>query len=145
MTDESDFTMDLPESADEPALRRVQTVAKLLDEAVRVPGTNFRIGLDPILSITPSPVGDAAGAVISLYIVAEAANLGVPYTTIVRMLVNVGVDAAIGSIPVVGALFDAGWKANKRNVDLIERHVDAARQESGEEGEPVPVEIETSD
>lgn len=137
--------MDVPESVDEPALRRIRTVARVLDDAVRIPGTDIRIGLDPLLSAIPSPAGDIAGAGLSLYIVLEAANLGVPYTTIVRMIANIGIDAAIGSVPVVGALFDAAWKANKRNVELLERHLDANDRSDESRGEPVPVEIETSD
>lgn len=138
--------MDVPESADEPALRRVRTVARVLDDAVRIPGTDVRIGLDPLLSAIPSPAGDIAGAGLSLYIVLEAANLGVPYTTIARMIANIGIDAAIGSVPVVGALFDAAWKANRRNVSLLERHLDDTNDRSDESrGESVPVKIETSD
>lgn len=137
--------MDLPGSADEPALRRVQTVARLLDDAVRVPGTDYRIGLDPLLSAAPGPVGDVVGGALSLYIVLEAANLGVPYSTVVRMIANVGVDVAGGSVPVVGTLFDAAWKANKRNLDLLERHLDNVAGDDEPPGESVPVEIETQD
>jgi hypothetical protein len=109
------------------ALRRVRTVGRLLDDAFAVPGTDYRIGLDPILGLLPVG-GDAAAAVISLYIVVEAANLGVPRSVLLRMLAYVAVDAVIGSVPILGSLFDAVWKANRRNVSLIERHagVDAA-------------------
>ena len=109
--------------ADEPALERARALADLLDEAVRVPGTEFRIGLDPILGILPV-AGDLAMAVLSLYPVVEAYRLDAPRRTLAWMLTLVGVDAVIGSIPVVGDLFDAFWKANEWNVRALERHVE---------------------
>ncbi|MFB6171341.1 MAG: DUF4112 domain-containing protein [Haloarculaceae archaeon] len=114
---------------DEPALRRARTASRLLDDAVRVPGIGVRVGLDPLLSAAPSPVGDVVGAVLSLYVVHQARRLGVPRPTLARMLVNVGVDAAGGSIPVAGVLFDAVWKANERNLALLERHLHAVADE----------------
>lgn len=109
---------------EEAAIKRIRAVGKLLDDAFRVPGTEMRFGLDPLVGVLPV-AGDGVMALISLYVVAEAINLGVPKTAVARMLVNVGIDAVIGSIPLLGTLFDAGWKANQRNVRLVERHVDA--------------------
>jgi len=130
-------TTDLPESVDEAAVDRLATVAHLLDECVRLPG-GVSVGLDPILGVVPV-VGDALSAGLSLYIVGEAAYLGVSYTTVVRMLGNVAVDVVGGSVPVVGILFDAFWRANRRNVELVldELGVDtpAASAESGTTGE----------
>jgi hypothetical protein len=130
-------TTDLPESVDEAAVDRLATVAHLLDECVRLPG-GVSVGLDPILGVVPV-VGDALSAGLSLYIVGEAAYLGVSYTTVVRMLGNVAVDVVGGSVPVVGILFDAFWRANRRNVELVldELGVDtpAAPAESGTTGE----------
>ena len=100
------------------ALGRIRAVAHILDESVRIPGTRFRIGLDPILGLLPV-AGDFATAVCSLYIVAEAIRLGVPKRTVVRLLANIAVDMLFGSIPVVGDLFDAYWKANVRNAELV--------------------------
>lgn len=111
------FDGELPESVDPAAVRRMRAVARLLDESVRVPGTRFRVGLDPIVGLLPG-AGDALTGALSLYVVVEAARLGVTYTTLVRMLANVGVDVVGGSIPILGDLFDAVWKANVRNVDL---------------------------
>lgn len=111
------FDGELPESVDPAAVRRMRAVARLLDESVRVPGTRFRVGLDPIVGLLPG-AGDALTGVLSLYVVAEAARLGVTYTTLLRMLANVGVDVVGGSVPVLGDLFDAVWKANVRNVEL---------------------------
>ncbi|WP_277555378.1 DUF4112 domain-containing protein [Halobaculum limi] len=146
MTDLDSLTMDLPDSAAEPALRRLQTVARVMDEAVRVPGTDIRVGLDPVLGVLPG-AGDAVAAGVSLYIVAEAANLGVPLTTIVRMLGNVAADVALGSIPVVGPLFDVVIKANAWNVAHIEEFVadaTAGEEEAGSDAddEAIVIEIE---
>ncbi|MFD1512169.1 DUF4112 domain-containing protein [Halomarina rubra] len=141
---EDDF--DVPESVDEDALRRMRTVADLLDEAVTIPGTDVKVGLDPLVSAIPG-VGTALSAGISLYIVLEAANLGVPFATVVRMLANVTVDVATGSIPVVGTIFDTFWKANAWNVDLVEEflatehHRDRERRAFG----PTPTEPEVAE
>ena len=117
--DLGDDEFDVPDSVDEAALDRMRAVADLLDEAVTIPGTDVKVGLDPLVSAIPV-VGPTISAGVSLYIVLEAANLGVPFTTVVRMLANVTVDVATGSIPVVGPLFDAFWKTNAWNVDLVE-------------------------
>ena len=115
---------ELIATTDEAALNRMRAVSKLMDDAVPIPGTNRSVGLDPLLSIDPSPVGDLVGGAVSLYIVAESANLGVPYTTLVKMLGNVAVDLGIGSVPVLGVLLDAVWKANERNLKLVEEYVE---------------------
>lgn len=108
---------DLPASVDRAAVGRMRLVARVLDDSIRIPGTDVRIGLDPLLGVLPV-AGDVASGVLSLYIVAESARLGVSYTTLVRMLAHVAIDVAGGSIPVVGDIFDAAWKANTRNLDL---------------------------
>ncbi|AXG09837.1 DUF4112 domain-containing protein [Haloplanus rubicundus] len=108
---------DLPQSVDRAAVRRLRVVARVLDDSVRIPGTDFRIGLDPLLGLLPV-AGDAVSGVLSLYIVVESARLGVSSRTLVRMLAHIGIDVAGGSVPVVGDLFDAAWKANTRNVGL---------------------------
>ncbi|WP_244531662.1 DUF4112 domain-containing protein [Halogranum amylolyticum] len=115
---------NLDEAEVRETLDRLHGLSHLLDNAVRVPGTNYRIGLDPLLGLLPV-VGDAPGAVLAAYIVVEAAYLGVPRETLLRMLFNLVVDATVGSLPVVGDVFDAVWKANARNVRLAEaRRVD---------------------
>jgi hypothetical protein len=108
---------ELPASVDRAAVGRMRVVARVLDDSVRIPGTEFRIGLDPLLGLLPV-AGDAVSGVLSLYIVVESARLGVSHRALVRMLAHVGIDVAGGSIPVVGDLFDAAWKANTRNVGL---------------------------
>jgi hypothetical protein len=118
--------LDLPPTLDEDAINRMRFVAKVLDDGMEIPGTDFRIGLDPILGVLPA-AGDAVSAGISLYIVVESARLGVSYSTLLRMIANIGIDFAIGSVPVVGVLFDALWKANVRNFEMaLEELIDAA-------------------
>ena len=106
-----------------PAVRRSRTVSTLMDEAVRLPGTGYRVGIDPLLGLVPFG-GDTVAFVLSLYPIVEAARLGLPRSTLARMFVNVGVDFLVGSVPVLGTLFDAVWKANERNVRLMERHLE---------------------
>jgi hypothetical protein len=101
---------------------RLRRVAWWLDEGIRIPGTRFRIGLDPILGLLPG-IGDAVGAIMAGSVLLEAARSGVGRFTFIRMALNVGLDALLGAIPVLGDLFDAGWKANTRNLVLLERHL----------------------
>jgi hypothetical protein len=112
------FEGQLPETVDEAAVERMRAVAKLLDEQVEIPGTGFRVGVDPLVSAVPV-VGDAVGAGISLYIVLEAAYLGVSFSTVLRMLGNVAIDAIGGSVPYAGVIVDVFWKTNKRNLELV--------------------------
>ncbi|MBP1987151.1 hypothetical protein J2753_001649 [Halolamina salifodinae] len=107
---------DVPETVDRAALERMRTVAVALDESIRLPVVEYRIGLDPLLSAIPG-IGDALSAGISLYIVVESARLGVSFTTLLGMLARISLDFAAGSVPVVGPAFDAVFKANKWNVE----------------------------
>lgn len=108
---------------DDP-LGRVRTLTRLLDSVVRVPGTSMRFGLDPIIGLVPG-FGDVAGAALSGYVVLLASRFGAPTTVIVRMLGNVAVDTVVGTVPLLGDLFDAGFKSNTRNLALLERHLAA--------------------
>lgn len=114
-------------------LQRARSLARLLDSSMRVPGTRFRFGIDPLLGLIPG-VGDVAGLALAGSILVAAARLGVPRASLLRMGFNVGVDALVGMIPLLGDLFDAGWRANVRNMRLIEAHLEdpvrAARQGS---------------
>lgn len=103
-------------------LARARALTRLLDSAARVPGTSFRFGLDPVLGLIPG-LGDVAGAALSGYVVILASRLGAPKSVLVRMLGNVAIDTVVGAVPVVGDLFDAGWKSNTRNLALLEQHV----------------------
>jgi len=108
---------------EEAALRRARALSRLLDDAVRVPGTDFRIGLDPVLGLV-SGGGDAVAAPLALYPVAEAYRLDAPRGTIAKMLGLIALDFALGSIPILGTVFDAFLKANRRNVRALERHLE---------------------
>jgi hypothetical protein len=106
----------------EPAgLARARFAARLLDDLVTVPGTNVRVGLDPLLSVVPG--GTLVGGFVSLYVVVEAIRCGVGIGTVARMLINLAIDTIVGAVPIVGPLFDASVRANQRNVRLFERAV----------------------
>lgn len=105
-------------------IRRVRTLARTLDAALRIPGTRFRVGLDALLGLVPT-AGDIAGAVLSAYIIFESWRLGAPKAGLLRMLLNVAIETVLGVVPAFGDLFDAGWRANVRNVRLLERHLEA--------------------
>ena len=107
---------------DARAVQRLERLAKLLDSEFRVPGTRFRFGVDGLVGLLPG-IGDAAGLAISSYIVMEAWRLGAPAPIVMRMIANLVVDTAVGSVPIAGDLFDMAWKANKRNVNLLLGHV----------------------
>jgi hypothetical protein len=113
------FGNDLPSR-----IRRVRVLAKLLDNSISIPGTRFKFGFDAIIGLIPG-VGDVLGAILSGYIVLEAARAEVPPLTLARMLVNVGIDTLLGSIPAAGDVFDAMWKSNLMNVALLEQHLGA--------------------
>ena len=102
-------------------IERLRRVAWLIDAAGRVPGTRFRFGLNSVIGLAPG-AGDALLALIWLYIVYEAARLGLPRAEIIRMLVNVAVEAELGVVPLLGDLLDVVWKANLRNVAIIDEH-----------------------
>ena len=101
-------------------LARARTLARLLDSAARVPGTNIRFGADAIIGLVPG-LGDIGGAVLAGYLVILAQRLGMPRAVVLRMLANVAVDTLGGSVPVIGDLFDVAYKSNLRNVALLER------------------------
>jgi hypothetical protein len=104
---------------DPAAADDVRRLARVLDAAVRIPGTNFRVGLDALIGLVPG-VGDAVGAALSGWIVLAAARMGLPKSVIARMLVNLGIDTVVGAVPILGDLFDMAFRANTRNVALIE-------------------------
>jgi hypothetical protein len=110
-------------SATPPApLVRARRVSHVLDDLVRVPGTKWRVGLDPLFGLIPG-VGDWLGWAVSLHLLVSAAQLGVGGALLIRMLGNVVVDGIVGLVPLLGDLFDAAWKANDRNLRLLEAHV----------------------
>jgi hypothetical protein len=107
--------------------RRLARLAWLLDNAIEIPGTRFRVGLDPILGLIPG-LGDLIGVLASSYIVREAARLGAPPSVLTRMAFNVAIDGLIGLVPFAGDVFDAVWKANQRNYALLEQYIEQPRR-----------------
>lgn len=107
-------------------IESLRRLAHLLDSAIPLPG-GMRIGLDGIIGLIPG-IGDLAGTAVSSYIILRAQRLGVPSSVLLRMAGNVALETIIGVIPVLGDLFDFAWKANRRNVDLLERHLTDPRR-----------------
>ncbi|MBW4542101.1 MAG: DUF4112 domain-containing protein, partial [Myxacorys chilensis ATA2-1-KO14] len=106
------------------SLSKLRSISHVLDNAIGIPGTRYRIGIDPILGLLPGG-GDMITAVLSVYIVWEAARMGLPPATVRQMVSNLVLDAVLGSLPVAGDFFDATWKANSKNIALLEAHLDA--------------------
>lgn len=98
---------------------RLRDLARLLDEAIRIPGTNIRIGLDALLGLLPGG-GDVAGGLLSGLIILQAARDGAPATVLGRMLGNVALDVVAGAVPLLGDIFDVAWRANSRNIRLLQ-------------------------
>lgn len=94
-------------------------LAGLLDDAFTVPGTKFRVGLDGLIGLIPG-VGDVIGAALSTLVIALAARAGAPRPVLARMAGNVLIETVVGLIPVLGDLFDFAWKANRKNVELLD-------------------------
>ena len=105
-------------------------LAILLDEAFRIPGTRVRFGIDGIIGLVPG-LGDVLAGLLSLIIPLAAWVRGVPYVTLVRMAVNLGIGVLVGSIPFFGDIFDIVWKANRRNYLLLCLHLDEPRRHTG--------------
>ena len=116
-------TTDTIETLDPARVERLRRLAGLLDDSIPIPGTRFRVGVESIIGLIPG-AGDLAGGAFSLYILLQAARMGVPRPLLVRMGTNLVIDVVVGAVPVLGDLFDAGFKANLRNLALLERHAD---------------------
>jgi hypothetical protein len=124
----------VPEVAtlDARRLARLRWVGWLLDSSIPIPGTRFSLGLDQLIGLVPG-IGDLIGGFLSLYIILESARLGAPRGLLARMGWNVAVDTLVGEVPILGDLFDIGFKANIRNLTLLDRylrHPDEVRRSS---------------
>jgi hypothetical protein len=104
----------------------------LLDEAFRIPFTGIRFGIDGIIGLVPG-FGDVIAGLLSLIIPIAAWIRGVPYITLVRIAVNLGIGVLVGSIPLLGDAFDIAWKANRRNYQLLQRHLGEPRRHTGKD------------
>ncbi|MFZ1386158.1 MAG: DUF4112 domain-containing protein [Thiolinea sp.] len=108
--------------SNEQLSKKLDNLAWLLDNSIKIPGTSWKIGLDGILGLIPG-VGDLAAGGLSTYILYQAVKLKVPKAILARMTLNILLESVIGVIPVVGDLFDFIFKANQRNVDLMRQYV----------------------
>ncbi len=109
--------------ADSASLEQVRRLSRQLDTSIRLPG-GFQVGWDAVLGLVPV-VGDWAGALLSCYIIWQGVRLGASREVLLRMVGNVAVEALVGAVPFLGDVFDAAWKANTRNVRLLENHLAA--------------------
>lgn len=102
---------------------RLERLAWLLDSSIRLPVLGYRIGLDVLIGLIPG-IGDAAGALFSSYILVEAVRMKAGRVVLLKMVINVVVEVIVGALPLIGDVFDATWKANERNVRLLEDYLD---------------------
>ncbi len=107
----------------------LEQLSRAMDGLFRIPGTGWRIGLDALVGLIPG-VGDFATTAVSLYILAAGVRYRVPKVTLLRMASNIAVDYLLGSVPIVGDLFDAAWKSNQMNVELLKRRASVAPEEA---------------
>jgi hypothetical protein len=107
-------------------LKKLEQLARLLDSSFRIPGTSFQMGLDSLIGLIPG-IGDTTGGIVSTYIIWQAARMGVPKVVLMRMGINVVFDAILGTIPVVGDIFDIAFKANRKNVQLLNNYYQSPR------------------
>jgi hypothetical protein len=101
----------------------------LMDDFIRLPVIGWRVGLDALVGLIPG-FGDTATSLVSFYILVSAVRYGVPKITLLRMGMNLGIDYVVGSLPVVGDLFDAWWKSNQQNVDLLSKRATVSAEEA---------------
>lgn len=109
------------------AKKRLDRLAWYLDNSIQLPGLNVRVGIDPLVGLIPG-IGDSIGAIMSSYILSEAARLGAPKSILLKMAFNIAVDALAGVLPIFGDLFDFGWKANQRNARILGDYLDNPRE-----------------
>ncbi len=119
-------TLPMSDAGDALKIDRLDRIARMMDSAVGIPGTRLRVGLDSIVGLVPG-VGDALAFMPAVYIIGSAWKMGVPRRVLARMATNTAIDTVVGSIPVLGDIFDVGFKSNRRNVRLLREHIDSAK------------------
>ena len=112
---------------DAPIDTHLERIGTVMDRAIKIPGTNIRIGLDPIIGFFFPVLGDWVGGIVSAYIVLASIRHGLPKSTIAKMVFNVGVDVLLGTIPFVGDAFDFAWKPNEKNLRLLNKYATGKR------------------
>jgi hypothetical protein len=115
-------------TSDDSAIRKsandVERLAHWLDTLIEIPGIRVRFGIDALLGLLPG-VGDTASALASVYILRAASGFSVPRITLARMTLNIVIDLLAGAVPILGDMFDVYWKANRKNIELLRRHLKA--------------------
>ncbi len=111
---------EAPVNTQDP-LHRVERIAKVLDDVIRIPGTNIKVGLDSLIGLIPG-VGDVAGVALGSWFIYEAHRIGAPAALKWKMARNVGIDAISGFVPVLGDIVDVAYRSNRRNLDLLRGH-----------------------
>lgn len=104
-------------------IQALEGLAHIMDSAIVIPGTSIRVGIDSLIGLIPG-IGDTISALISSYIVQQASKYNLPWHLKLRMAFNIFMDWLIGIVPLIGDLFDIGWKANIRNVELLKKHIE---------------------
>lgn len=103
--------------------QRVEAMEQLLERSFHIPGTKIPFGLDSVVGLVPV-LGDLITATMGAYMVWEARNLGMSKWQLMRMTANIGIDTALGAIPLVGDAFDFIWRSNSKNLRIIRKHLD---------------------
>ncbi|MDF5716645.1 MAG: DUF4112 domain-containing protein [Rhizonema sp. NSF051] len=109
-------------------LNRIRKLSRLMDTSIGIPGTRFRFGLDPIIGLLPGG-GDLISTAFSAYIIFLATRFGLPRQDLTKMIFNVALESVLGTVPLVGDLFDAFYKSNIRNLAILEQHLTAVEPE----------------
>jgi Domain of unknown function (DUF4112) len=113
-----------PQSTADLTVKKLRSLSKVLDNLITIPGTKISIGVDPILGLLPI-AGDYIGLILSAYIILQAGLLGLPKQTLIRMIINIIIDTLVGTIPLLGDFFDFTFKANIKNLELLEGHLNS--------------------
>lgn len=103
-------------------LTRIRRISRLMDTAFKIPVLGLKVGWDPVLGLIPG-LGDLIATAISAYVIVLAARFGLPRGILAQMVFNIGLEAVVGTVPLVGDLFDAFYKSNVRNLKLLEAHL----------------------
>jgi len=116
-----------------PKLNWAERVSYLMDEKFRIPGTNFRFGIDPLLNLIPV-LGDISGFVVSIVLVLTMARYGLSRKVLILMLRNIILDSTIGAIPIIGQVFDFAYKSNSRNIRLLKEYYEEGKHQGSGKG-----------
>ena len=121
----SQIAKDMPGMGSDPhsVRKRVEAMEQLLERSFHIPGTRIPVGLDSIIGLVPV-LGDLVTAAMGAYMIWEARNLGMSKWKLVRMTANVGIDTALGAIPLAGDAFDFLWRSNSKNLRIVKKHLD---------------------